>query len=344
MSSERKTIYFLTQAFDSNHGGTSFVSTRIKLFESKGFKVSHLQPKFTFAPIIKTTIILLSLLSPFTRQQIICLLSRIAIPDDKNGIFIISGFQSLLLLHPRFWKRAKIYSHDIDAKYFLLNSIFEKNPIKKILFFVDAIKVFFWELIFFTFFPHFFSFLSDRDRRFATRLTKNKFTLISQVVWKLSKNTSKIPPTTNEINLVFMGPGSFPPNRFALNQYLRDIHPKIIAAFPNIKVYVTGYGWNDVEVSPGIKYLGYLSTNKFNELLRNCSYLIAPYFMSTGVKIKVLDAIVQNVHVVGTPQCAIRSTNYIDKYYTDGGGDARAYSQNLLNSISKMSLHPKSIN
>lgn len=133
---------------------------------------------------------------------------------------------------------------------------------------------------------------------------KNKCIHISCAIPKANKSILK---KTNKLKLFFIGSDMFPQNRCTIS-FLISLWRKY--KFKN-KIHFYGYQSRNYEASKNVVFKGF--QRKLASIYKPGSILLAPSFISGGVKTKVLEAIAYNIPVIGTKK-TFEGLNYPFKY------------------------------
>lgn len=116
------------------------------------------------------------------------------------------------------------------------------------------------------------------------------------------KATPRAPAAPPEF--VFLGRLTVPHNDDAVQTFLREVLPGLVAAVPSARLRIIGRG-----ASPQVRELAasapeHVTVEGFVEdldgVLRGATALVAPLRFGSGIKLKVLDALARGVPVVGT--------------------------------------------
>ena len=106
--------------------------------------------------------------------------------------------------------------------------------------------------------------------------------------------------------LIFIGGVQYPPNGDALRFYLKTIHPKMMALFPNLKLLAIGAtsDWLDAENlnDPSVEPLGFV--DDIRPYLAQASIGICPIRYGSGTRLKVLTYMAAGLPIVSTTKGA----------------------------------------
>lgn len=120
---------------------------------------------------------------------------------------------------------------------------------------------------------------------------------ISKTILKFKKKK-----TYNFEYLIYSGSYRYLPNKLAIDFLINELMPKIIKNHPNIKLILTGGGYNKKE-----KFLidvGIVSKAKLLNLIYNSKLMVVPLDKGTGTRIKIIEAIAINADVLSTAKGA----------------------------------------
>tara|TARA_B100000902_G_C27267491_1_gene894413 strand:+ start:106 stop:1212 length:1107 start_codon:yes stop_codon:yes gene_type:complete len=127
---------------------------------------------------------------------------------------------------------------------------------------------------------------------------------------KLYNKTTKLYP--NAINLekfkfkkekikdfiIYTGSYLYKPNKEAIDFLNNDIMPNLVKKFPNLKLVITGGGFN--QKFPWIINKGIVSKNNLYNLIYNSKCMCVPLKFGSGTRIKIIEALSLGVIVVST--------------------------------------------
>jgi glycosyltransferase involved in cell wall biosynthesis len=102
--------------------------------------------------------------------------------------------------------------------------------------------------------------------------------------------------------LLFVGPSRYQPNLHGLKWFLSEVWPRVIAAVPSARLRVVGEGWEELDRTPGVDFIGWRGS-LLAEYARS-RLVIAPLFAGGGTKLKVVEAMAAGRPVVATPVAA----------------------------------------
>jgi len=290
-------------ASDPTFGGGKFFNKISLDYSSRGFLVSNIDgcniQKHSFVNLL---IQLLSLFTPFTRQQLMFMLSSKRV---YSKYIYVDGFPTLFSVSPFDWHKTKIVATNIEWRYLWLNSKYSPG-LRKILFFIDSLKMYVWESIFFRLMSKKIYFASEIDavtaREMGARVSKKlhsvTFESIDTSIMSY-KQRDKFGPY-----VLFIGPGSYPPNREALTKFIEYANNYKAQSRNSYKILVTGNGWN-LNSLPNTEFLGFIEPSEFNSLVLGAIAVIAPYMESTGVKVKLIEALSLGATCLATDVCGV---------------------------------------
>ncbi|WP_235427105.1 glycosyltransferase family 4 protein [Cohnella kolymensis] len=117
------------------------------------------------------------------------------------------------------------------------------------------------------------------------------------------KQHVEIAPFDRRKDLLFVGAFTHKPNIDGVMWFTRDIFPRILKQFPEIKLYIIGSN-----PTPEIKGLhsdhvvitGYISDHELQRYYSECKLVVAPLRFGAGVKGKIVEALFYRIPVVTT--------------------------------------------
>ena len=104
----------------------------------------------------------------------------------------------------------------------------------------------------------------------------------------------------NSYNLLFLGSMSWYPNVIGIEYFIKRIFPQIILMDSRYKLYVVGnnphkslwkYNSNKIVITGSVESV--------DEYINMCDFMIIPNKLGTGIKIKVLEAILKGIPIMG---------------------------------------------
>jgi glycosyltransferase involved in cell wall biosynthesis len=104
---------------------------------------------------------------------------------------------------------------------------------------------------------------------------------------------------------VFLGGLDFPPNRDGLSWFLSSCREAVLGALPDFELLIVGRGSEQplpeaADWGQHVRQLGWV--DDLDEVLLGAAALISPLRISSGTKIKVMEALARGLPVVATPQ------------------------------------------
>lgn len=100
--------------------------------------------------------------------------------------------------------------------------------------------------------------------------------------------------------LIYSGSYKYLPNKLAIDFIIKNLMPRIIEKYPNVKLILTGGGYNERE-----KFLvnaGVVSKAKLLNLVYNSKLVLVPLDKGTGTRIKIIEAMSIGSRVLSTPK------------------------------------------
>lgn len=108
-------------------------------------------------------------------------------------------------------------------------------------------------------------------------------------------------------DLLFVGPIKFFANQEALFWTVEKLMPALCESAPDVRLLVAGTTRDEFlsrggRTSPHVQFFGFVSEAELDRLYQDCDLLISPTKHSSGIKMKVLDAISHGTPIAGTPE------------------------------------------
>jgi glycosyltransferase involved in cell wall biosynthesis len=111
-------------------------------------------------------------------------------------------------------------------------------------------------------------------------------------------------PALDGDTLVFLGSVDYLPNRHALSWFLREVFPLVTRSFPRARLRVIGggnpAGEPSIPLCSQVDWIGRNTAEEFERQFVDVAIGIAPVWLGTGVKVKVLDMVWRGLPVVST--------------------------------------------
>jgi glycosyltransferase involved in cell wall biosynthesis len=102
-------------------------------------------------------------------------------------------------------------------------------------------------------------------------------------------------------SILFIGSSRHKPNQFAIDWFVSQVFPHVLAGCPQVRLYLAGFDARlnpQFAVHPNIAMLGYVEDVK--ELLRSGAVFVCPVLSGSGVRVKLLEAFASGIPVVST--------------------------------------------
>lgn len=192
--------------------------------------------------------------------------------------------------------------HDVISQSFFRFYDLEKNPIKKYFLKIKYLNVKNWEK----------SILKNIVKKVIVLNEKDKKILVDQFGVDQNIITINYPKVSecfykckhsnrNPKNLIFWGAMNREENIDAVLWFAKEIYPQIITDYPDIKIYIVGA--NPDSRIKSLENENFIVTGFVEDPIQyfeNCSICIVPLRFGAGIKIKVLEALAAQLHVVTT--------------------------------------------
>lgn len=203
--------------------------------------------------------------------------------------------------------------HNIEWKVYRTISSSQKNPLKKLLYWIDSYRLKNYERHLFSMLPiRMVTFVSDKDIDYMVKngpITDEKTVLIPVGA---DQKTGLSEKKHDGQNIIFVGKMSYGPNIEAVKWFVDDIFPKIKEKFPDAKLYIVGKDPSE-EVkkleSRNVVVTGMVDSVEPYYALSDLAVL--PLKNGGGVKVKLLEAVSYKKHIVST-SVGVEGTRYAD--------------------------------
>jgi len=271
--SKKYSVFFLTFNSENNIFYQKYTSKFINLDLKPRSLISPIPYRFSnwYFPELKTLI-----------PQIIAKEQIDLIQVEFSQLLYLSDFIPKYI-------RTRFISHDISTISFYRRIFESKNIFKIITAFFFWLQIYFYEKKYLPRFNQIYT-VSSLDQN----LLKKYFGLQSIVATNgIEKiyfiNKRKL----DTLNLGYIGSFSHPPNKFAVQYFIKNIAPRL----SNYQFYLAG---NNPDFSdPHVINIGVIKDVK--DFYQKIDVLIAPIFSGSGTRIKILEALSFGIPVITTP-------------------------------------------
>jgi glycosyltransferase involved in cell wall biosynthesis len=215
-------------------------------------------------------------------------------------LVIMDGLQTFLLLSDKIKEKSKIIyiTHNIETD--LAFDLAKLEPLfspRKIPLTIIANKIKKIEKDFMNY-AHKVICLSSSDYKHFFKKYASKLELCPD---NLVLNKKKWAINSNK-NLLFCGSISFAPNHEAVEWIVNKLAPLLPE---NITINITGTRIEDVPLKwhkNNIKFLGFVSKEKLEDLYQNSSLYLCPIIMGSGIKMKLVEALKYGMPILATEE------------------------------------------
>lgn len=239
----------------------------------------------------------------------------------KNGHDVIVIDHVLSICNIPFWQLLFSHSniiliaHDVMPFYLLETARLQANPLKKLFLMMEALKAWVVEVLLINK-SAMTVFLSQWDlRQYQWMPSYRAMSLCPMLTQRQALNKYPNNPVREvaKPEVVFIGSPGFLPNKAALQWIIDYLSPSLLAIDPDISIVLVGKGTAalDAQHRPNIKHMGFVSDEDLAALLRDCLAVISPVVHGSGIKIKVLEAVIAGSPVLATAE-SLRGFEFLD--------------------------------
>lgn len=140
--------------------------------------------------------------------------------------------------------------------------------------------------------------ISEEDQAYFTKVLENS----ALTTIPLAIHAAQITPPKAEIlaNFGFLGSANWQPNKQAIHYLQKELFPAIQSEITTATLTIAGFGTDKIEAfHPSVEILG--AVDKIEEFYQKTAIVLVPLTSGSGLKIKVVEAIVQGKVVIGSP-------------------------------------------
>jgi hypothetical protein len=132
----------------------------------------------------------------------------------------------------------------------------------------------------------------------ATHLWPQPPPIVLPIAW-FGEPFAEPPAHDRDIDVIFTGSMSYPPNRAAAECLAAEILPRLRAMRPNLEVWIVGRGASELRLAPDVHVAS--DVPDLYAYLRRAKLAVAPLRGGTGAPNKVLEAAASGVALVAAP-------------------------------------------
>jgi len=147
---------------------------------------------------------------------------------------------------------------------------------------------------------HISTVVSKKDLRIVKRLYKVKPKILENGIGINYKNSNKTKIKLPKRFIFYSGSYSYMPNKYAINNLIENILPKVNLKFPDIKLVICGGGFNKNIKEKFLVNLGIISKSHLKILNKKAVCLVVPLKHGFGTRVKIIEALISGCKVVTT--------------------------------------------
>ncbi|WP_024860088.1 glycosyltransferase [Ruminococcus flavefaciens] len=224
--------------------------------------------------------------------------------------------------------------HNIEWKVYKSISHSQKNPLKKVAYFIDSYRLKRYERNLFQKIRFSkITFVSSDDMEYMIR--KNMCTNEQAELIPVGADINRIDAIKKHItkNIIFVGKMSYGPNIEAVTWFNEEIFPKILKNEPSCKFYIVGKEPTDeVKALAGDSIIVTGTVDSVEKYYDLADLVVLPLKNGGGVKVKLLEAIGHDLPIVST-SVGVQGTIYKDKKSVPVHDDALEFADACVKSI-----------
>lgn len=189
--------------------------------------------------------------------------------------------------------------YDIDHLVRWRAFLQERNLVRKVFYFIEAVKFYFYERKMVPRFDRWMA-ISERDKERLVELGAERERVVVERMWVRGRRRFEF--REEEKQILFVGLLSWWPNREGVRWFLREVFPLIKEEVPGARVVIVGdqkkYVEKEVGEIEGVELTGYVE--EVESYYEKASVFVAPLRVESGVRVKILNAMSSGVPVVST--------------------------------------------
>jgi glycosyltransferase involved in cell wall biosynthesis len=193
-----------------------------------------------------------------------------------------------------------LFQHNVESALWNRQAKHEKNPLKKVVFSIEAAKMRRYEPATVARFPHVVA-VSENDRALMSAMTEpSRITVVPTGVDTTAYRTDAA-VGQDEPTVMFLGSMDWPANIDGVELFCEQVWPKVIAAVPAARFQVVGrnpsprtqrLGTNSIEIVGGVKSV--------MPHLQNAAVFVVPLRIGGGTRLKIYEAMAAQRAIVST--------------------------------------------
>ena len=112
--------------------------------------------------------------------------------------------------------------------------------------------------------------------------------------------------------IIYTGSYLYKPNKEAINILIEYIMPKILKKYPNIKLIITGGGYQQKNGNNWLINKGKVKKNKLYYYLKHAECLVTPLLYGSGTRVKIIESLCVGTKIIST-SIGINGINILNK-------------------------------
>jgi hypothetical protein len=112
--------------------------------------------------------------------------------------------------------------------------------------------------------------------------------------------------------LIYTGSYLYKPNKEAIDILIKNVMPKILKLHPNLKLVITGGGYNKKSKYKWLVDKGKLKKTELYYYLKHAECLVTPLLYGSGTRIKIIEALCVGTRIITTP-IGIEGIEFVNK-------------------------------
>ena len=190
-------------------------------------------------------------------------------------------------------------AHSLNTNHYKNLFHLENNYFKKIVYFIEYRKYKYYEHKIFNLFDIVLYITEEEKNYFLDR--KNNFKSFV-IPLALDKKPKKYKSKDGRLNLLWSGDLPIMQHRRSIEIFIKEIFPSLYAIWPNLIFNVVGKSPNRNLLSletESIKFFGF--QKNIGDFYLNSDVFIAPLYAGNGLKVKIVNALLNGLPVITTP-------------------------------------------
>jgi glycosyltransferase involved in cell wall biosynthesis len=193
-----------------------------------------------------------------------------------------------------------LFQHNVESALWRRNAKYERNPLKKAIFTIEAAKMYRYERAALSRFDHIVA-VSENDRSLMLQMAPDAPITVVRTGVDVKGFSPTAGASRGTRTVMFLGSMDWPANIDGVEYFCERIWPQVLAAVPNARFQVVGrhpppritrFASDSVEIVGGVKSV--------NPYLHDAAVFVVPLRIGGGTRLKIYEAMAAGVPIVST--------------------------------------------